>query len=158
MYQLARLTRHCLPAIALALISMSLAVPAAATDPVNKTFFGDQAIKGYDVVAYHQEGKPIKGNKKISHAWQGANWLFSSTENRDRFAADPAAYAPQYGGYCAYAVSQGYTADIDPKAWKILDGKLYLNYNAKIQQKWERDTGGYIGLADGNWPKILADD
>lgn len=153
---MSRLTRH-IPLVVAALLVV-LAAPAAATDPVNKTFFGDQAIKGYDAVAYHQEGKAVKGSKKISHTWQDANWLFSSAENRDLFAADPEAYAPQYGGYCAYAVSQGYTADIDPEAWKMIDGKLYLNYSAKIQQKWEQDTAGYIRDADSRWPKILADD
>jgi hypothetical protein len=83
-----------------------------------------------------------------------ATWLFSSAENRDRFAADPQKYAPQYGGYCSYAVSQGHTASIDPEAWRVVDGKLYLNYSKGVQKKWEMDTTGYIQKADQNWPGL----
>ena len=85
----------------------------------------------------------------------GSKWYFASAANRDAFAADPAKYAPQYGGYCAWAVSQGYTAKIDPEAWKIVDGKLYLNYSKSIQEKWV--AGGVdrlIAAGDGNWPGI----
>ena len=66
-------------------------------------------------------------------------------------------YAPQYGGYCAWAVSQGYTAPIDPKAWKVVDGKLYLNYSKSVQKNWEKDIPGHIVSADGHWPRILAE-
>jgi hypothetical protein len=86
----------------------------------------------------------------------GANWRFASAENRDRFAADPERYAPQYGGYCAYAVSEGTTADIDPEAWKVVDGKLYLNLSKDVQKLWEQDIPGYIEKADANWPEIRA--
>ncbi len=114
------------------------------------------AIRGYDPVAYFQQGKPVRGAAAHSHDWNGVTWRFSSAANRDAFAADPAKYAPQYGGFCAWAVSQGYTASIDPNAWKVVDGKLYLNYSRGVQRTWERDVPGNITKADGNWPGIRA--
>ena len=114
------------------LASFALASAAAAVAPVNETLFG-KAIDGYDPVAYFTDGKAVKGQSRFTHEWMGATWLFASAEHRDLLAADPERYAPQYGGYCAYAVSQGATADIDPSAWKIVDGKLYLNLNPEIQ-------------------------
>lgn len=149
-----RLTLQVLVAAALL---AALAWPAAATDPVNQTLFGGYAIKGYDTVAYFELDRPAKGDKSYAHDWNGATWLFVSAEHRDLFAADPEQYAPQYGGYCAWAVSQGDTANIDPKAWKLVDGKLYLNYSPKIQRQWEQDTAENILRADSNWPKILAE-
>jgi hypothetical protein len=86
-----------------------------------------------------------------------ATWYFASAGNRDLFAADPDKYAPQYGGYCAWAVSQGYTAKIDPEAWKIVDGRLYLNYSKDVQAQWSEDIPGNIAQGDANWPKIRAD-
>jgi hypothetical protein len=85
----------------------------------------------------------------------GAKWFFATAANRDLFESDPEKYAPQYGGYCAYAVAMGKTADIDPNAWKIVDGKLYLNYNQEIQVKWLEDVPGYIQKADMNWPGVV---
>lgn len=114
----------------------------------------DGAIKGYDPVSYFS-GEPEKGNKNISCKWNGAMWYFASEDNRTKFESNPEAFVPQYGGYCAYAVSQGYTAKIDPEAYKIVEGKLYLNYNDNIQKKWEADQDEYIMYADSNWPKIL---
>ena len=129
----------------------------AAADVVNSTLFGNDAIKGYDPVAYFTEGRPVKGSGEFEYEWMGADWRFASAENRNAFAADPEKYAPQYGGYCAYAVSQGTTADIDPEAWKIVDGRLYLNLSRDVQTIWERDVPGYIQRADANWPKIRSD-
>ncbi|MEM7391703.1 MAG: YHS domain-containing (seleno)protein [Verrucomicrobiota bacterium] len=123
--------------------------------PVYKTVLGGLAVKGYDPVAYFDAGKPVKGDKKFVHEHKGAKWRFSSQKNLDAFKADTAKYEPQYGGYCAWAVSQGYTAKIDPEAWKIVDGKLYLNYSRKIQAKWEKDVPGFIKKADENWPGVL---
>lgn len=114
------------------------------------------AIKGYDPVAYFTLGEATKGKSKISHTWKGAIWHFASTENRDLFIAEPRRYAPQYGGYCAYAVSRNSTASINPKAWKIVDDKLYLNFSPRIQKKWEKDIPGHIEAADQNWPKLLS--
>ena len=112
------------------------------------------AINGYDTVAYFTQGKPVKGYSRFSHYYNGATWQFVSSENKTLFIQAPEAYTPQYGGYCAYAVSQGYTARIKPDAWQIVEGKLYLNYNKWIQRKWEKMSSQYIKLADGNWPEI----
>ena len=116
----------------------------------------DGAIKGYDPVAYFTESTAVKGNESYSLEWGQATWYFSSADNKTLFESDPEKYAPQYGGYCAYAVSQGYTAKIDPTAWKIVDGKLYLNYNQKIKVDWEANQTNYIKAADENWPKLKA--
>ncbi len=146
------------PRIALlALILAMAAAPALALDPVNTTFFGSVAIEGYDPVAYFTEGKPVKGNKKHSLEYEGANWRFASAENRALFEADPQKYAPQYGGYCAWAVSQGYTAGIEPEAWTIHEGKLYLNYSKKVRAQWLEKRDALIEAGDENWPRLLAE-
>jgi YHS domain-containing protein len=113
------------------------------------------AISGYDPVAYFSAGKPVQGSAKFKTTYQGAEFQFSSAANRDTFAANPARYAPQFGGYCAWAVSQGYTAGIDPNAWAIVGGKLYLNYNKDIQTRWQQNTAGNIAAANRNWPTVL---
>ena len=114
------------------------------------------AIRGYDPVAFFKDGTPIEGSKEFELTWKEAKWRFASAENRDLFEADPERYAPQYGGYCAWAVAQGSTASVDPKnAWEIVEGKLYLNYNKDIQEKWAKDIHGNIAKADANWPAVL---
>jgi YHS domain-containing protein len=133
------------------------ALPAAAGGVVNASSFTGTAIEGYDPVAYFAEGRPVEGDSAFAHDWMGATWYFASAENRDRFAADPERYAPQYGGYCAWAVAHGYTAKIDPAAWKIVEGKLYLNYSKEVQADWAQDIPGNITKSDANWPKIRAD-
>jgi YHS domain-containing protein len=137
---------------------LALPLPAAALDPVNQTRFGGKAIEGYDPVAYFEQGEPVKGSKQWSAEWNGATWLFASAAHRDLFAADPEAYAPRYGGYCAWAVSQGYTAGIDPEAWTIRDGRLYLNYSPEIQERWLAEVEEAIDRADANWPTLLGGD
>jgi len=127
---------------------------AFAIDPVNKTSDG-VAIKGYDPVAYFTDRKPVKGNRDFEYVWMGAKWRFSTAGHKDLFIKDPDKYAPKYGGYCAYAVSQGTTADIDPDAWNIVDGRLYLNLSKRIKDKWSKDIPGYIKKADEKWPKIF---
>lgn len=129
--------------------------PASAADQVYKSFLGGVAIDGTDPVAYFTEGKPVEGSSEFTHEWNDATWRFASAENRDKFAADPAAFAPQYGGFCAWAVAQGQTASTDPNSWKIVDGKLYLNYNQSVQERWEADVPGFIEQADANWPAIV---
>ena len=139
-----------------AVLLMLCAVPAqAAKDNVYKAWLSDLAVSGYDAVAYFTEGRPVEGSDDFTFEHDGALWRFSSAENRDAFAANPAQYAPQYGGYCAWAVSQGYTASTDPEAWRIVDGKLYLNYSLGVQQQWEQDIPGNITAGDANWPKVL---
>lgn len=117
---------------------------------------GGVAVRGTDVVAYIAEGRPVAGRAEFTHAWRGADWRFASAANRDRFAAGPHRYAPAYGGFCAYAVSEGYTAPIDPAAWRIVDGRLFLNYDRSVQRRWERDIPGRIARADANWPRLSA--
>lgn len=128
---------------------------AFALEPVYSDFFG-KAIKGYDPVAYFSEAKPVKGSSDHSYDWNGATWYFSSNANLNMFIQDPQKFAPQYGGYCAWAVSEGYTASIDPEAWYIHDDKLYLNYSQSVQRTWQKDVSGNINKADTNWPKLMA--
>jgi YHS domain-containing protein len=142
----------------LATLAAILAAPAAAwaaTDPIYTGTFSGLAVSGYDPVAYFTEGKPVEGDRAHSHDWQGVTWRFATPENLETFKADPAKYAPQYGGYCAWAVSQGYTASADPQAWRIVDGKLYLNYSLDVQKTWEQDVPGNITKATANWPTVL---
>ena len=113
------------------------------------------AIEGTDPVAYFTEGKAVEGSSQFTHAWKGATWRFKDAANRDAFAANPEKYAPQFGGYCAWAVSQGYTAGIDPEAWTIHQGKLYLNYSKSVQEQWSEDIPGNIAKGRANWPKVL---
>lgn len=113
------------------------------------------AIDGTDAVAYFLENRPVAGNPDITHDWMGVTWRFANVANRDAFMADPAAFAPQFGGYCAWAVSQGYVASTTPEAWKIVDGKLYLNFSRRIQRRWEADIPGHITRANANWPTVL---
>ncbi|HAH09118.1 MAG TPA: YHS domain protein [Alphaproteobacteria bacterium] len=117
--------------------------------------FSSLALGGYDTVAYFTVGKPTKGSDKFQTEYKGALWYFASQENLDKFKANPDAYRPQFGGYCAWAVSQGYTASADPHAWRIVDGKLYVNYDKSVQATWEKDIPGNIAKANKNWPKVL---
>ena len=111
---------------------------------------------GYDVPRLMLgELEAVCGSSDFSHTYNGATWHFASATNRDTFAANPARYAPQYGGYCAYAVSEGYTTSTTPKAWKIVDVKLYLNYSKRVQRRWEKDIPTRITNANANWPKVL---
>ena len=131
---------------------------AHAVNPINTgglLSWGNTAIKGYDPVAYFTESRAVEGNSNFKHEWMGATWHFSSKENRDLFAANPKKYAPQYGGYCAYAVAQNTTASIDPTQFTVLNGKLYLNYSKYVNEQWNKERSQYIIDADKNWPKIL---
>jgi YHS domain-containing protein len=114
------------------------------------------ALDGHDPLAYFKAGKPQKGNPAHALAWNGATWHFASAENKAEFAANPQAFAPQFGGYCAWAVSQGYTAKGDPSVWRIVDGKLYVNYNASVQKTWEKDIPGHVAKGEKNWPTVLS--
>lgn len=115
---------------------------------------GGAAIRGYDPVAYFTESKPVKGDAKIIYKWKEATWQFANEANRSSFIDNPEKYSPQYGGYCAYAVSQGSTASTDPDAWTIYEGKLYLNYSSSIKKRWSKDKDGYITSANENWPQL----
>ena len=113
------------------------------------------AVNGYDVVAYHTLDKPVEGSAEFTHSWEGATWHFSSAENRDLFAADPGSYAPQFGGWCAWAVSRGYLAGTDPHAFDVVDGKLYLNYSKSVRLRWRVGRDGNIRAGESRWPGLI---
>ncbi|MEZ4902701.1 MAG: YHS domain-containing (seleno)protein [Spirosomataceae bacterium] len=112
------------------------------------------AIRGYDPVAYFAEQKPVEGKKELAYNWNGSQWLFSSQANLDSFKANPTQYAPQYGGYCAYGVSENHKSPTDPNAWTIIDGKLYLNYSPKVKTLWSKDIPTRIQKANEWWPAL----
>ncbi len=114
----------------------------------------DLAIKGYDTVSYFNTGKALKGSESFTFKWHNMTWYFSTKENRDLFAAGPEKYAPQYDGYCAWAMTEARKAHTDPEEWKIVDGKLYLNCSRAAYEKWSRDIPGNIKKADTNWIKL----
>jgi YHS domain-containing protein len=135
----------------LAAILVVLSLNAAAQSNVDSSGL---ALQGYDPVAYFTEGKPVAGKSEFVGKHGGATYRFASAANRDAFAAAPAKYAPQYGGWCAYGVAGGYKASIDPEAWTVADGKLYLNYNRVVRWRWASDIPGYVRKADEQWPAI----
>ncbi|MFZ6870541.1 YHS domain-containing (seleno)protein [Undibacterium sp. Di27W] len=150
---LRRTSLHYLFATAALVLSSGFAT-AAPIAPIFATEAG--AIRGYDPVAYFKQNKPVKGKKELSYQWQGADWHFASKDNLEAFKADPEKYAPQYGGYCAYGVAQGYTPEIDPAAYKVVDGKLYLNLSKDVLKRWVKDIPGYVKDANENWPQLKA--
>jgi YHS domain-containing protein len=139
----------------LALITAFAATPTMAGKPEIFKDGKQIAINGYDTVAYFKMSKPVEGDPEHSAMYMGATFLFSSAENKAMFEADPSAFAPQYGGYCAYAVSKGYTAKTDPDAWTIVDDKLYLNYSRAVRGIWSANIPGNIEKANANWPNVL---
>lgn len=121
---------------------------------VNTGYFGDVAIKGYDTVAYFTENQAVAGSPEFSTRWLGATWYFSTAENRDMFVAEPVKYAPQYGGHCADGVSLGtITTNIDPKAWRIIEGKLYLNYDPGAADGFEKKPTK-VTDSQKYWPQV----
>ncbi|MEL6644802.1 MAG: YHS domain-containing (seleno)protein [Pseudomonadota bacterium] len=146
--------RHALGLIAAVPATAVLATRVKAATPQTYAENGI-AIDGTDPVAYFTEGGPVAGDPGITLDWNGATWRFSTADNRAMFEADPEAFAPQYGGYCAFAVSQGYTASTVPQAWTIHDNKLYLNFSRSVRRRWERDIPGHVAKANANWPAVL---
>ncbi len=143
------------PLVMLLFVLSLAAAPVQAKNPVYTGTFSSLAVSGYDPVAYFKAGNPVEGSAKHELKWNGATWRFASAANLAAFKANPQKFAPQYGGYCAWAVSQGYTASTDPTAWRIVDNKLYLNYSHGVQRQWEEDIPGNIAKGDKNWPKVL---
>ena len=129
---------------------------AVAADGVNTGYFGNVAIKGYDPVAYFTEGRPTKGAPKFSYDWLGATWHFTNAGNRDAFAAEPVRFAPQYGGFCALGTAnEEASANIDPEAWRIVSGKLYLFGGREgLEEDFDARAGDVIAKADVKWPDI----
>lgn len=124
----------------------------AIAGPVNVDGNG-LALEGHDPVAYFTRSAAVPGVAGITASHDGATYRFASEANRQAFLADPGRYAPQYGGYCAYGMSNGYQASVQPDKFTIVDGKLYLNYNGSVQSRWRKDTSGYIASANENWRK-----
>ena len=145
---------HILPRAAFAfMMSLALIAPAAAGDAINAT---DEniAIKGYDTVAYFAENRPMKGKPEFEHVWQGARWQFATPEHRDMFATDPLRYAPRYGGFCSGGMSLGVKSTINPEAWAIIDGKLYLAFSERTMKRFTSDADSNIAKADANWERL----
>lgn len=115
---------------------------------------GGKAIRGYDPVAFFNESKPVMGNDSLTVNWNDVTWKFSSEKNKEMFIAAPEKFAPQYGGYCAYGTSQGHKAPTQVETWSVVDGKLYFNYNKKVQESWNKDKESLIKKADSLWPEI----
>lgn len=139
--------------IAAATLTFGAVGMASAAEAVNVDANG-LALKGHDPVAYFTEGKPVRGKSANSFTWSGATYHFATPANRDIFSKEPAKYAPQYGGHCALGTALGKKLPGDPNVWKIVDGKLYLNVNSEIQQKWVQDIPGHIAKADKTWETI----
>jgi len=137
--------------------AVALPTPAYAADkaPVYTSWNKNVAVGGFDAVSFFTSS-PVEGKSDYSYDYKGAQWKFSSEANRDLFAANPDAFAPQYGGYCAWAIAGGKLAKGSPKHWTIEDGKLYLNYNGKIKTRWEADKEGFITQGDAQWPDVLS--
>lgn len=134
-------------------LMLILPLAIAASPAVFSTDEG--AIRGYDPVAYFTIGAPTRGSAQFTSDWQGATYHFANADNLATFKDNPGAYAPQYGGYCAYAVAKGATAGTVPEAWSIVDGKLYLNYSLSVQQRWRQNVPANIRAANENWPSVL---
>ena len=134
------------------------AAPVMAADPAPPVSADAEglAIRGYDPTGYFTAGRPVLGVPEHNVRWNGAIWHFASAETRARFVADPEAYAPAFGGYCAWAVSQNYIAHGDPNYWRIVGGRLYLNANARAKELWEADLDGAIRSGHANWPTVLS--
>ncbi|WP_254655653.1 YHS domain-containing (seleno)protein [Roseovarius nubinhibens] len=152
MIQTTRRSLLTVSAAALALATLPR-VALAATAPIFAE--GGIAINGTDPVAYFTENRPVAGDPQFSTDYMGATWYFASAENLDQFRNAPEEFAPQFGGYCAYAASKGYIAPTVPEAWTIYEGKLYLNANLRARELWLEDIPGNIALAQDNWPNIL---
>jgi len=146
-----------LAAFTLATVAVLLSLPGglAEAQVINRN--GTRwAIGGYDPVAYFTESKPVRGDGGHQHRWGGATWLFSSAENKAKFVESPGKYAPEYGGYCAFAMAQGRAVRIDPNAWTIHQGRLYLNYDLATRSRWNADRAKYIRQANEKWPEVRA--
>jgi YHS domain-containing protein len=135
-------------------LALSTSAHAAAKPAVYLTAPRAVAVGGYDLTSYFA-GTPVMGAAQFAATHAGVTYHFASAANRARFQANPTAFLPQYGGYCAWAAAQGYTAPGRPRFWRVVDGKLYLNYDAGVQRKWERDIPGFIRSANANWPGVL---
>lgn len=139
--------------LALLLILPSLAFAAGKTlVNVDKTGLG---LKGYDPVAYFTQNQPVKGDPQFVSTYNGVRYQFASAANKATFDGSPAKYEPQFGGFCAYAASEGHTAKIEPDAFEILNGRLLLQYDRDVRDLFNKDPQGRLKKADANWPGIV---
>jgi YHS domain-containing protein len=150
--------RLALAALSIAILSILGASAGSAGSPVNTGYFGNVAILGYDPVAYFTDGRAVKGSEQFAYEWLGATWHFASAEHQQTFAATPIRYAPQYGGLCALGVANGErSVNVDPEAWRIVDGKLYLFFGkGGLEQDWDPHPAAVVAKADANWPAMEA--
>jgi hypothetical protein len=147
---------HTIDRIAVALLAaVAFVIALSAAKPSVNAARDGLAARGFDVVAYVTDGRPMVGSSRFEARRNGAVWRFVDQSHREMFLSDPERYAPEFGGYCAYAVSQGYTADGDPRVWRVVEGRLYLNYSTRAQRLWERDIPGHIAKGRANWPSVL---
>ena len=139
------------------LLAVVMAMPVIAGNPQKpiNTGANHAAIKGYDTVAYFTEGQPMKGKPELAYSWNDAQWHFTNASHRDLFVADPERYVPQFGGFCSMALVVGKVKDIDPEAWTIVDGKLYLNFTRAFRDKFRHNATANIKKAEENWTKAL---
>lgn len=129
---------------------------AAAADEVYTNWRDNIAAEGYDVVTFFS-GKPQFGKAEFTTRYQGADWFFFSQANKDLFLTNPELFAPQYGGYCAWAVGKGKLAPGSAEHWHVEDGRLYFNYNARIKRRWQKKRDDHIDSADSRWPALIKD-
>jgi YHS domain-containing protein len=153
-----KLVRNPASAAVCALTLLAGAGSAFAGDSVNTGYFGGVAIMGYDTVAYFTDGKAVKGSEKYSYEWLGTPWHFASKEHQDMFMSEPTKYAPQYGGYCAgeVASNESVTVNVDPEAFKIIDGKLYLIYDEGNAAAFADNADDLVPKGDAKWPVVEA--
>jgi len=148
-----KIINQSLKALMLLFIFSSAAVQAE-TEKIYTGYFNNKAGDGYDVIAYFEQAKPVEGSAKYTFEYQGADWYFSSQSNLDKFKANPTKYAPQYGGYCAWAMSNDKAAPGNPPFWTIYKEKLYLNYDQNVLDTWRADKDGFIKKADAHWASM----
>ena len=139
-----------------AVISLLVFTASASAELMNARP-GGVAVKGYDVVAYFTKGAPVRGDEKIELVWRDVRWRFSNEQHRTLFEADPERYAPRYGGFCAGGVALGRTSPIDPEAFVIVEGKLYLNFDAPTAEEVRANPEVILPKADANWEKMNSD-
>ena len=135
-------------------LALFLALAAASPKPAVTTPSDDVALRGYEAIVYFTDGHADRGLPQFETRWNGARWRFGTATHRDAFVQAPAKHAPRFGGHCAWAVAHGYTPDGDPKAWKIVDGRLCVNYSKRVQRKWEENIPEYTEQGQANWPAV----
>lgn len=158
MRSISRFTALTRRVIAATLVLAFTAVAAAAQAGHGPQNVDDNGVilKGYDAVAFHTQKAPVKGSASYTAAHDGAIYQFASAANRDAFKANPAKYAPAYGGYCAMGVAVGKKLDGDPAAFSVVDGKLYLNVSPDVRSMWAKDVPGNERKAQRNWTQVAS--